>query len=97
MSAIATAIIAATVVTAGVSVYQGNKQEKAIKNAANDAQAANDKALADAQAEKDTAASRAQAQVMEKRRRIASNETIMTSSAGLSGQAKTAKKALLGG
>ena len=45
---VAAAVISSAVITAGVSVYEGNQQAKAIKNAANDAQARNDKALADA-------------------------------------------------
>lgn len=93
---VSVAIYTAAAASVGTSIYQGNKQTRQIKNAAADAEKRNNEALAAAKADQDTAASQAQAQVDAKRRRLSSNETIMTNPMGIAGQAKTAKKALLG-
>jgi hypothetical protein len=98
MSAIATAIIASAVVLGGVSIYTGNQQEKAVKNAANDAQARNDKAIAEAKAAQTVASDQAQAQIDQKRRAmIAGSQTVFTNPLGLDTQATLTKKTLLGG
>jgi hypothetical protein len=96
MSWVAVAIVSAATITAGVSINQGNQQQKAIKNAANDADQRNQKALADAKAAQDMASSQAQQQIRDRRLAIGGNRTIMTSPLGLTEQANTAKKTLLG-
>jgi len=96
MSWVATAIVAASAITAGVSVYQGNKQTKSIKNAQADAESANRKALEEAQLAQDTAESQAKEQIKARRKRMAANETIFTSPMGLSDQSQYTRKTLLG-
>jgi hypothetical protein len=90
------AIIVSTIATSAVSTANATAQKKAIKNAQNDMNAANDKAIADAKAAQEVAGSQAQAQVDARRRRVADNSTIWTSPMGLTDQATTAKKSLLG-
>jgi len=98
MSAIATAIIASAVVLGGVSIYQGNMQERAVNNAAADAQARNDKAIAEAKEAQRVAADQAQAQIDTRRRNMVSgSQTVFTNPLGLDTEATLTKKTLLGG
>lgn len=85
-----------TALTTGVSVYQGNKQEKQIKNQAADADARNQKALADAKAAQALSASQAQQQIKNRKMAMAGSKTNMTGPLGIQEQATTAKKTLLG-
>jgi hypothetical protein len=96
MSGVATAIIASAVIVGGVSYYQGEKQASAIKKAQNAATDANNKAIADAKAARDAAQSQAEAQIANKKRTMASSNTVFTNPLGLGDQASTAKKSLLG-
>jgi hypothetical protein len=89
-------VVASSVVTAGVSMYEGSKNRAAMKEAQDDATARNDKALADAKAAKDSAAAQAQAQIDAKRRAMTSSQTIFTDPLGLDTKAATAKKTILG-
>ena len=98
MSGFVTAWVAISVAGAGIAVSssQASKPAKSIKNAANDAQKANDKAIAEAKLAQDTAGSQAQAQIDARRKRMSSNQTIYTSPLGIQDQAAIAKKTLLG-
>ena len=81
---------------AGVSMYEGNQQAKASKNAANDAANAQAKAIADLQTAQNTASSQAQNALDAKRRAAMSSSDIYTSPLGITGMAQTAQKTLLG-
>lgn len=96
MSGITTAIIASAVIAGGVSYYEGEKQQTAIKKAQNDAEARQKKALEDAQRAQQTAADQAQAQIDQKRRAIAGSQTIFTNPLGISDQANVIRKTTLG-
>jgi hypothetical protein len=93
---VAAAIVAVGALSAGVSIYQGNQQRKAINNAANDAAQANKKQLAAAKLAQDTASSQAQAQIDARRRSQAGSNTVFTNPLGIAGQATVNKKTLLG-
>jgi uncharacterized protein HemX len=90
------AVLAVGALSAGVSVYEGNQQEKAIKNAQNDAAAAQAKSLEEAKAAVAGAGDQAQAQIDAKRRAIAASNTVFTNPLGIGGQAAVNKKTLLG-
>jgi hypothetical protein len=100
MSGVITAWVAIAAVGAGtaISAHNANDQKKAIKNAAADATARNDKALAEAKLAEQTAADQAQAQIDNKRRAIAGGSTtVFTNPLGDQSVAGMAKKKILGG
>jgi hypothetical protein len=70
--------------------------ENEAKNAIENTNAANAKAISDAKMAQETAATQAQASVTDKKRAIARSRSVYTSPLGLSDQATTAKKTLLG-
>jgi hypothetical protein len=87
------------ILTGGISeiVYEPQKkQERAMKDAQNQAAEANAKAIADAKAAQEGAAAQAQGQITARKRAIARSRSVFTSPLGLSTSADTARKTLLG-
>ena len=95
-AALAAVAIAGTAASVGTSMYSSNKATKASNNAARDASAANAKAIADAKAAKDTAASQAAGALTQRKRSIARSQSVFTSPLGVTDQASTIRKTLLG-
>lgn len=88
------AIIGASAIATGASVYQGQKQATASKKAAEAANSANNEAIAKVQAAQKTSSEQAVNTI--KRRTASMSETIYTSPLGLTGQADVSRKTLLG-
>ncbi len=88
--------IGLAVAAIGSSVYNTQKQATASKKAADNVSAMNAKAIADAKAAESNAAEQAANAINEKRRSRARSQSIFTSPLGLTTQAATTRKMLLG-
>lgn len=86
----------ATAAAIGTTVANTQAQAKASKQAASQQQAQTNTSIADLNQAKDAASTVAQASLATKQRLRAGSQTIFTSPLGISGQATTAKKTLLG-
>lgn len=96
MGFIAAAIIGAAGISAGVSISQGNRQAGAAKNASQAVEQQNSKAIQDVKDAQASASTQAQSALDAKRRASNVTQSVYTSPLGITTQAETAKKTLLG-
>ena len=96
MGFLATAAIVGGLATAGATVYSAQSQANATKKAANAASAQNAAAIQNAKDAQSAASTQAQNAITSKARAVGASQSIYTSPLGLTTQASTVKKTLLG-